>query len=457
MSVRRHLLPPARRSRHAFALVSIALLIAACATTTSSGVPATEVPAASSGSSAEPATAAPTAQSFAGQTLNVLVTPYHADWDAKLAPAFEAATGATVNFTYLPFDGMQAKIATILAAQDDSFDLIWAPVTFAPAFAGTLYTDISAKLDPTLLADLVAVTQVDGAGAYAIPVADTSVLFAWNKADYATAGLDPEKAPATFEELFAHCDALIKAFPDKYCFDWNIPNANGSFSFWTILLNAAGGDMWSPDLKSVAFNTPKGLAAMETFYQVMYVKPYVDPASWVLPDQFATGDRFAAGTLPTAFLFDLQWKSMDDPDTSKIAGQVGWGIVPGIADNASGTIDGWEGYGVSAFAQHPDLAVAYLNYLIGPDAQAQLATATGLVPVLKSMLTDPALETPNSKVTAEQYEHQVNRWGAGFYNDVAESFDPILNQLARGEITPQAALDSVAVSAQEKIDAYYAR
>jgi multiple sugar transport system substrate-binding protein len=352
---------------------------------------------------------------------------------------------------------MQAKLAAILAAKDNSFDLVWAPVTFAPAFAGTLYADISGKLDPALASDLVATTQIGGKGIYAVPVADTSVLFAWNKEQYKTAGLDPEKGPATFDELFAQCDALKKAFPDKYCFDWNIPNGNGTFTFWTILLNAAGGKMWSDDLKSIAFNTPQGLAAMQTFSTFMHDKKYADPASWVLPDQFATGDRFAAGTLPTAFLFDLQWASMDDKAKSKVAGNVGWGIIPGIAGNPSGTVDGWEGYGVSAYAQHPDLAVAYLNYLISRDAQTKLAKATGLVPVLKSMLTDPALRTPNSDVTAKQYTYQVNRWGSGFYNDVAEVSDPILHQLARGEITPQAALDAFAKSAQAKIDAYYAR
>jgi ABC-type glycerol-3-phosphate transport system substrate-binding protein len=148
---------------------------------------------------------------------------------------------------------------------------------------------------------------------------------------------------------------------------------------------------------------------------------------------------------------------MDDAAKSKVAGNVGWAIIPGIAGNRSGTIDGWEGYGVSAYAQHPDLAVAYLNYLIGRDQQAKLAKATGLVPVLKSMLLDPALKTPNSAVTAEQYKYQTNRWGAGFYSDVADVFDPVLHQLARGEITPQAALDAVTKNAQAKIDAFYAR
>ena len=243
----------------------------------------------------------------------------------------------------------------------------------------------------------------------------------------------------------------------QYCFDWNIPNANGSFSFWTILLNAAGGAMWDPTLKQVAFDTPQGLAAMETFSTFMHDKPYVDPASWTLPDQFATGDRFAAGTLPTAFLFDLQGPMMDDAAKSTIAGHVGWSIIPGIAGNTSGTIDGWEGYGVSKFAQHPDLAVAYLDYLLTPDSQQKLAAASGLVPVLKSLLDDPSNTSVTAPVTAEQYQYQVNRWGSGFYTDVAEVFDPILHQLAQGEITPQAALDAAAAGAQAKIDEYYAR
>ena len=57
------------------------------------------------------------------------------------------------------------------------------------------------------MSDLVATTKLNGKGVYAVPVADTSVLFAWNKADYQKAGLDPNKGPATFDELFAQCDA----------------------------------------------------------------------------------------------------------------------------------------------------------------------------------------------------------------------------------------------------------
>jgi multiple sugar transport system substrate-binding protein len=294
-----------------------------------------------------------------------------------------------------------------------------------------------------------------GDAVYAVPTNDTSVILAWNKSMYEAAGLDPEKPPTTFDELFAQCEALKKVNP--YCFDWNIPNANGSFSFWTILLNAAGGQMWDPTLKAVAFDTPEGLAAMQTFATMMHDKQYVDPASWVLPDQFATGDRFAAGKLPVAFLFDLQGPGMDDPATSSIAGHVGWTIIPGIGTNRSGTIDGWEGYGVSAFAKNPDLAVAYLDYLLSPEAQAKQSAASGLVPVLKSMLASGADTSVTAPVTAEQYQYQVNRWGSGFYTDVAEVFDPILHQLAQGEITPQAALDAAASGAQAKIDDYYSR
>jgi len=442
-------------------ILSAALFVASCgASATPSPVATPVAPASAAPTAAAPSASAPAAssanQQFAGQTLNILVTPYHNLWDATLAPAFEAATGAKVNYIYVPDTSMQAKLATVLASKDSSYDLVWAPVTFAPAFAGTLYADISKQLDPAILKDLVATTHT-GDAVYAVPVDDTSVIFAWNKAEYTQAGLDPNKPPATFDELFAQCDALKKAFPNKYCFDWNIPNGNGSFSFWTILLNAAGGQMWTPDLKKVAFDTPQGLAAMQTFYTFMYTKKYVDPASWVLPDQFATGDRFAAGTLPTAFLFDLQGVSMNDPKTSKIVGQVGWSIIPGIAGNTSGTIDGWEGYGVSAFAKHPALAVAYLDYLLSRDAQIKLAQASGLVPVLKSLLTDPAVQTPTSAITAQQYQYQVNRWGSGFYTDAANAFDPIIHQLAMGQITPQAALDAATKAVQAAIDAYYAR
>ncbi len=438
---------------------ALSIVLVACA----SGSGASTVPS-TPADSASPPSAPPTAttsapaasQSFEGQTLNIMVDDFREAWDGTIwGPAFEEATGATIEWTYVPFAGLDAKYATLIASNDSSFDLITAIVTSAPAYRQILFAKMNGLVDQAILDDAGAIDKV-GDDVYSVGVFDGAHLFYWNQEYYEQAGLDPAVAPASFDELFEQCDKLKVAFPDKYCFDWEMSDPNTTFSYWALLLNAAGGSMYSDDLTQVAFNGPAGQAALETLVRIF---TYADPGGYTITSQVETGQRFAQGETMVNFNWDNADKQiMQDATKSTFVGKIGIGIIPGIGGNRSGSINGWEGYGINTYSENQALAAAFLEFVLSRDQQLEFEQTIGVGTSQKSYLADPAFNTSRAVAArSEQLQYPIGRYGAGFATQVNELFDVELNKMRTDGETAEQALANLTESVQQAIDQYAVR
>lgn len=63
-------------------------------------------------------------KSFAGQSVNLLIIQPHAVTGAKVAADFEAATGAKINVTSVPYDQVQAKATLDVQSGANEFDVL---------------------------------------------------------------------------------------------------------------------------------------------------------------------------------------------------------------------------------------------------------------------------------------------------------------------------------------------
>ena len=128
------------------------------------------------------ASAAPVGN-FQGITLEVLTNDYHKDWEftiPEITAAFETATGAKINVTYIPSDQRTTKFASIVATKDPTYDLIVATVLEAESYANIMYENLEGKLDPATLPDMTTYTTAGGQGAYALPNLDGVAITYWN-------------------------------------------------------------------------------------------------------------------------------------------------------------------------------------------------------------------------------------------------------------------------------------
>lgn len=208
--------------------------------------------------------------SASAETVTMWVRSGIGDSFKEVVKAYNAQGGDTVEMTEVPFAELVQKYATAIAggqAPDAlSLDLIYNP---AFAAAGQL-EDLSdwAKALPyfnALSPSHVKLGTYDGK-VYGMPLSVETSIFAWNKDLYKQAGLDPEKAPATWEEITDNAEKIRALGGDTYGFYFSGGGCGGCMIFtYTPLVWGAGADILSEDGKTATLDTPQMRKAVEIY------------------------------------------------------------------------------------------------------------------------------------------------------------------------------------------------
>ena len=216
------------------------------------------------------------------ETVTMWVRSGIGDSFKEVVKAYNAKGGDTVEMTEVPFAELVQKYATAIAggqAPDAlSLDLIYNP---AFAAAGQLedLTDWAKALPyfNSLSPSHVKLGTYDGK-VYGMPLSVETSIFAWNKDLYKKAGLDPEKAPTTWEEITANAEKIRALGGDTYGFYFSGGGCGGCMIFtFTPLTWGAGADILSEDSKTATLDTPQMRKAVE-IYRNLVAKDTV-PAS----------------------------------------------------------------------------------------------------------------------------------------------------------------------------------
>jgi multiple sugar transport system substrate-binding protein len=217
------------------------------------------------------------------ETITMWVRSGIGDSFKEVVKAYNAKGGDTVEMTEVPFAELVQKYATAIAggqAPDAlSLDLIYNP---AFAAAGQL-EDLSdwAKALPyfnSLSPSHLKLGTYDGK-VYGMPLSVETSIFAWNKDLYKKAGLDPEKAPATWEEITANAEKIRALGGDTYGFYFSGGGCGGCMIFtFTPLVWGAGVDILSEDSKTATLDTPEMRKAIG-YYRDLVAKDTVPAGS----------------------------------------------------------------------------------------------------------------------------------------------------------------------------------
>jgi len=289
----------------------------------------------------------------------------------KVVEAYNASHENQVVTTEVPFGELVQKYATAIAggqAPDAlSMDLIYNP---AFAAAGQLedLTDWAKSLPyfNSLSPSHVKLgTYQDKI--YGLPLSVETSVFAWNKDLYKKAGLDPEKAPATWEEIEANAEKIRKLGDDTYGFYFSGGGCGGCMIFtFTPLVWGAGADILSADSKTATLDTPQMRKAVD-FYRDMVKKDLV-PASAASDNgtnflSFTNGKigqqslgAFAIGTLVTQY-----------PDIN-----FGVTLIPSV-DGKTSSFAGGDNFVITKGTKKIDAVKEFLEYIYSMDGQKVMA------------------------------------------------------------------------------------
>ncbi len=369
------------------AVVALLALVVGCSSSATTG-----------GSSAAP-------QDLSGK-VTVWMYPVIADaaksqafW-AEAEQAFEAQhPKVDLTIELQPWAGRDEKVATAIASGKGP-DLVLLTPDGLPGYAtnGGLKS-LKGAQDPAFLPAAVNAATVGGE-VYAVPLYQTVVTTAYNKALFTAAGVS--ELPTTFAEVKAAAPRL--AANGVAVMDYSgDPKVTLNQTFYPLLWSA-GGKVFNADGKTVAFNSPEGKAALQLLVDLKQASGL--PADAATKGNAVEGGPLASGKVAMGYAMTKQ----DVEQLQKAVGAENVTVGAPLKDKEQVTF-GLPGLLTrTSISKDEATTVAVARFLSSADMQVKLAKASGYFPArTDATLTDAdELTTAFSKALPMAIPGEVN-------------------------------------------------
>ena len=395
---------------------------------------------------------------FAGVTLSLASqNDQFAPVLAKLAPQFEAESGATVKVDIMDYGTLLTKTTADFVGHTKGYDLITMDIVWSGAFAENGYTvDLTdwikrdaAELDT---ADIYPVLMhaLGGFGGkqMAYPFAGYANVLAYRKDLYAAASLTP---PATMEDLVADAIKLDDPARHIYGFVANGKTGPAGAQDWMQYNSQMGGSILDAAGKP-SINAPANVASLAV-YKELFTK--AAPPGAADYDWDGREQSFRNGTVATMETWSVGAPGYYDPKQSKVVDTVGIEAAP----SAKGLpprygVGGW-GMAINADIdlKKKEAAWAFIKWLTSPAVHKQLNLDGAGSFLRRSEMTDKDLlaKFPFLPVIATTFENGNGDYRPRIpqYPEIQDMLGTAVNAVLVGNADPKAALDDVQAKAEK--------
>lgn len=288
---------------------------------------------------------------------------------------------------------------------------------------------------------------------FGIPVNVDSKYMIYNKAIFEKHGL---AVPTTFAEFIALNDALLAA--------GEVPIAYGNQAPWAathyigdLFAKMVPDEVRQADYQLLApadqLYTHPGYVEALALYKSFGDKGYFNSGANAISHQQARG-AFIAGRSAMVYLELVEFYMLADTPVA----EQGWGFFPlppmegaaGRNDLLTGAPDGFL---ISAKTEHPEEALAFLNFLTSPEQAAKYVSTTGMTSAVIGSVTEETT-TPETLAGLKALEDAA---GMALWLDTdmdTASANVILaagQGLLSGDETPEAVMEKVRAAAKETL------
>ena len=452
------------RSRLLVALAAVSLLVAACASAAPSATPSpaasvvapSAAPAASSSPTAL-ASASPTAGAAAcGSYAGPPVTITYAMWgdttelanQQKIVDAFKVLNpNITVKVSVADWDSYWPKLQTDLAGGN-------APDVFlmdGPLFPDYQTRDQLLDLSPLIardgfdLSQLVDLAVQDFTAAdghqYGLPRDLNTIALFYNKTMFDAAGLPYPDGTWDWNKLVEVATKLTKTSGNATT-QWGFYTETSDMeNYWSSLVWQAGGDILSPDKKSVLIDSAQAAAGIQFLQDLIYKDKVMQQ-----PVAGGTGDAFENGQ--AAMEANGSWLV----PTHQAAG-IDFGVAP-LPMGPAGKATSVNPSGVVVYkgTKSPDAAWEFVKCYTGPKLQAMVASLKASMPANKQVLADQyATSFDGGKTFADALAYAHLKPSFKGYNEWSSALQDELDSKVFNEklLSAKAALDEITPALQK--------
>jgi len=289
---------------------------------------------------------------------------------------------------------------------------------------------------------------------WGIPFQRSTIVMYYNKNLFKEAGLNPDKAPANWNEMVEAAKKLTKRDAAGNVSQWGVKIPSTGFGYWmfqamtasndTILMNSAGTKTY--------FDKPGAVQALQHWVDLT-TKDKVMPAGSI-----------EWGTTPKDFLEQkaaMVWTTTGNLTNIRTNASFPFGVamLPGIKHPGSPTGGGNFYVFNKTSPAEQQAAMKFIRFATEPARAAQWSIATGYVAPRQDAWDTPEMkkylqEVPAADVAREQMKYGVAELSTHDNQRVTKALNDNLQAALSGTKTPEAALKDAQREAERILRAY---
>ncbi len=285
---------------------------------------------------------------------------------------------------------------------------------------------------------------------WGIPFQRSTIVMYYNKDAFKAAGLDPEKPPATWDELVAAGKKLTKADGSQ----WGAMIPSTGYPYWMfgaltmqndqVLMNDAGNKTY--------FDSPAVIEALQ-FWKDLGAKHKIMPEGTI-----------EWGTLRKNFLEGktaIMWHSTGNLTTVKKKATFDFGVAMLPANKRRGTPTGGGNFYIfkKTTPDERKAAMKLIKFMTSPERSAEWSMKTGYMGVSPAAYETSKLKEyvkgfPYAAVARDQLEFATAELSTYQTGRVRKALDDAIQAALTGSKTPEAALKAAQATAERLLKQY---
>ncbi len=379
-----------------------------------------------------------------------IAVPNGSEGDGLRAAAkdYQKLKGISIDIVQAPYSNLFEKAANAGATRSGTYDLILMDDPWLPFFAENGYLvelgPYFQKLgidgpDNDFISKAIALCRNPyGTGKYVcLPYVGNAQMFFYNPGAFRDAGL--KGAPKKWDEVYDVMSKITAAGKGRkfgYVLrgqEGNPVVANFMPVFWSF-----GGKMFDAD-RNPQVNNAAALRGLEFFLKLKAISP--PGAESFNADELGT--YLLQGTAAAAINWPNWVATFEDPNQSRVVGQMSYAPIPSGTKAGSSEIGHWL-LGVTAASKNKQAAVDFLMWATSPE-QIKISASRGNPPVRFSVFTDPELTSQEKfrhfSVLMEAINYSTPRPRHPKWPEIENAFGVELSKAVAGTIGAQEALD----------------
>jgi len=292
-----------------------------------------------------------------------------------------------------------------------------------------------------------------GGHSWGIPFQRSTIVLYWNKDAFKEAGLNPEKAPATWAEHAAFAGKLTKRDGANVT-RWGVQIPSSGFPYWLYqaLVTQAGASLANDEGTKTTYAAPGCVTALQ-YWIDLAEKDKAHPPGIV---EWGTTPRdFLEGKV--AMIWTTTGNLSNIRNNAKFP--FGVGMLPAGQKRGSPTGGGNFFMFKSASAEQRTAGLRFLRWVSSPERAAQWGVDTGYVATRADAWETPAMKKyvadfPAAAVARDQLQYAVPELSTHDNQRVTQALNDALQAALTGRKAPEPALQDAQATATRLLKPY---